>query len=81
MRGCAPSRLRDALGHDLRGVQTCRINVVQADRGARKFGVAQDVAQQVLGEHGAPRADEGDLGHGYPFSVRVQCKDVQHAIR
>src|SRR5262245_55014128 len=29
----------------------------------RKFGIAENIADQILGKYGAPGADEGDLRH------------------
>jgi hypothetical protein len=55
---------RQPLSHCQRAAQPLGIDIVQADGGIGQFRIAQDVAQQVLGEDRAAGADAGDFGHG-----------------
>ena len=51
------------VGDDLRGVEALGVDVEERDGRVGQLGIAEDVAEQVLGEHGAARTDEGDLWH------------------
>ena len=68
--------LGDLACDDLGGAQAFGVDVEQHEVRVLQFRVGEDVADQVLGEHGAARADEGDLGsglwHAGPFGLRVR---------
>ena len=57
-------RVGDPPGDELRRREPLGVDVEQRDLGAGELLVAEDVAEQVAGEHRAAGADERDLGHG-----------------
>ena len=50
------------LGHGLGHLQAVRVDVHQADGGARQGGALENVADQRLGEDNRPGTDKRDLG-------------------
>ena len=62
-------------GDDLGFSQAFRIDVHQGDRRAGQRGALQDVADDVLHEHGRAGADEGDFGISahFQFSTGLSC--------
>ena len=68
-----PDRRGDAMRDDLRDAQPLGINIHQRDLAPGQFGVREDIAEQILREDDAPRADHRDLRHCAPpeqFGVR-----------
>jgi hypothetical protein len=70
--GLAAQRLGELADHNGRLLQALGVDVHEADRGAAQRLAVQDVARDVLGEHGAARADERDGRHG--LSLRSLCQ-------
>jgi hypothetical protein len=65
----AARRLGAALSGDLVRDALCRaqpvgVDVVQADGRLRQLGEAEEVGQELAGEHDTAGADEGDGDHG-----------------
>ena len=56
-------RLGHFMGDNLRRAQPLRVDVHQRQGTSGQFRETEDVTDQILGEDGAPRADEGDFGH------------------
>jgi hypothetical protein len=71
----------DAMRHDLGRSEPLRVDVVQADRGAGEFGKAENIAQQIPGEHSTPGPDERDLGHIKLLIIGLSAMRCQHRTR
>ena len=60
--GRGAQRPGHSMGDHFRRCQTFGVDVEQGDARAGQVGVPQHVAQEILGEHGAPSPHEHDLG-------------------
>ena len=58
-------RLHDAAADHLGGAKSLLVDVVEHDRGTGELGPREDVAHEVAGKDGAPRADEDDACHQF----------------
>ena len=65
-----PVRLHEAARHELGGAQALGVDVHQRERRrVGELGEAEDVADEVAGEHRRAGADEGDPRHGHASRV------------